>query len=122
MKVRAPYPVSPMIHVARDYGGVLNRVAEALTLGHRRHRERVVFDDAAFEERFAVYSADADLARATITPGLARALITIDDEIGGQGRDAPLTAVFDGDWFYMAIPRRQDLLAMPLDPALRYQS
>jgi len=72
-----------------------------------------VFDDAAFEERFAVYSADADLARATITPGLARALITIDDEIGGQGRDAPLTAVFDGDWFYMAIPRRQDLLAMP---------
>lgn len=113
VKVRAPYPVSPMIHVARDYGGMLNRVAEALTLGHRRNRERVVFDDAAFEERFAVYSADADLARATITPGLTRALIAIDDEIGGQGRDAPLTAVFDGDWFYMAIPRRQDLLAMP---------
>ena len=21
--------------------------------------------------------------------------------------------MFDGDWFYMAIPRRQDLLAMP---------
>jgi hypothetical protein len=113
VRVRAPFSVSPMIHIARDYGGVLNRVAEVFTLGHRRNRERVVFDDAAFEDRFAVYSADADRARAIITPGLARALIAIDDEIGGQGRNAPLTAVFDGEWFYMAIPRRQDLLAMP---------
>ncbi len=113
VKVRAPYPIPAKIHIARDYGEGFNEIAELFTFGHRRHEERVVFPDSAFEERFAVYCADADLARNTITPGLARALVTIDDEMGSGGRDEPLTAAFDGDWFYMAIPRREEILALP---------
>ena len=124
VKVRAPYPIPAKIHIARDYGEGFNEIAELFTFGHRRHAERVVFPDSAFEERFAVYCADADLARNTITPGLARALVTIDDEMGSGGRDEPLTAAFDGEWFYMAIPRTEEILALPsiVNPSIDIES
>jgi len=113
VKVRAPYPIGQTILIARDYGEGFNEIAELFSFGHRRGRDRVVFPDGDFEKRFAVYCADADLARNTITPALARALVVIDDEMGGAGRREPLTAAFDGDWFYMAIPRDEELLALP---------
>ncbi len=113
LKVRTPYPIPHKILIARDHGEGFNRIAEFFTFGYRRGAERVVFPDETFETRFAVYCADADLARSTITPGLARAFITIDDEVGGKGRDKPLTAAFDEEWFYMAIPRKKELLALP---------
>ncbi|MCC5978131.1 MAG: DUF3137 domain-containing protein [Salinarimonas sp.] len=113
LKVRAPYAIPHKILIARDHGDGFNQIAELFTFGYRRSNERVVFPDETFEARFAVYCADADLARNTITPGLARALITIDDEIGGKGRGEALTAAFDGEWFYMAIPRNEELLALP---------
>ncbi len=104
-RISVPAPAASPVLVGRDMGRFGNGLLESLSTSGRRSEHRVVMDDAAFEERFAVYCESDDIARRFVTPAFMRALLTIDDEIGGSEEGARVAAAFDGDDFYLALSR-----------------
>jgi hypothetical protein len=112
IRIQAPVVAPASIRIVRDYGGFLTAALEWFSLGNRKRAHRIVMSDTEFERRFAVYCADPTIARSFVNPGFMKAMLAIDDEVGGARmlRQGALIAAFEGDTFYMAISRRKRLL------------
>ncbi len=99
---------APRIYFARDRGSMLNWLSESLS-GTRRGLERVEFPVPEFERVYEVYSDDPEAARAYVTPGLVEGLMLVAEHEGGGGYVA---CAFEGDWFRIALPRRDNFLSL----------
>ncbi len=97
--------------MAQDNGAVGNRfTAWFKGLGGMN---AVAFDDPAFEERYTVYSDNAEDARGMLSPGFRQSLVAI-----AQAHDQPIRAAFDGGRFLLAMESRESFF----EPASVFQS
>jgi hypothetical protein len=112
LRIGVPVRTPATILILKDQGRLLNTLMEWFSLGRRKAAHRVEMRDAEFEHRFAVYCADAEVARRFVTPGFMSALRAIDDEIGGKRyiSRSSTSAAFDGDVFHLAIARSRRIL------------
>lgn len=100
---------APRIYFARDRGSMANWFSETLS-SSRRGLEKITVPDTEFEETYEIYTDDVELALAYIGPELIAA---IKDIAATEGRDGRyLACAFQGDWFYIALPRKGDFLGM----------
>lgn len=112
VRIRSPAAVPAPIRIVRDHGHFITTLMEWFRISSRKRAHRVIMSDEEFEQRFAVYCADPAIAESFVNPGFMKAILAIDDEIGGTNllQQAALTAAFEGDTFYMAISRDKRLL------------
>lgn len=112
VRIEAPVAAAASIRIVKDHGRFLTTLMEWFSIGSRKRAHRVTMSDAEFERRFAVYCADPTIVVSFINPGFMKAILAIDDEIGGTSllRQAALIAAFERDTFYMAISRKKRLL------------
>ena len=100
---------APRIYFGRDRGAALNWLSETFS-GARAGLERVTLDDPEFEAVYEVYSDEPEAARSylvdTVPAGLRRVAL---EEAGGRDYVA---AAFEGDGFYLALPRKRDFLRL----------
>lgn len=99
---------APKIYFARDRGSMLNWVSESFS-GTRRGMEKVTIDDAEFESTYEVYSDDPAAAKAYIGPGLIEGLKLLAQH---ESKRSYIAAAFEGDWFYLGLPRTGDFLSL----------
>ena len=100
---------APDIYFARDRGGLANRLSEAFS-PVRQGRERIEAGSPDFEALYETYASDPAAARRFITPRLTDGLLEIAQ--GETGRTRYVAAATRGRGFYLAIPRRDDFLAL----------
>lgn len=99
---------APRIFFARDRGAVLNWLSERVS-DARGGMERVEVGQPEFERVYEVYSDDPAAARAYVTPGLVEGLMLVAEH---EGRGGYVGCAFEGDWFRIALPRRDNFLSL----------
>ena len=110
-RIGVPEPVETDILIARDHGGVGNKLLEVFSFGTGRNMPKVGFDHAAFEQAFEVYADDPEAARQTMPDAFLDNLLDIAAAEGDRGTRG-MTAAFQNDSFYLALWRRGDFLKM----------
>ena len=105
MRIGVPEPVGTDIFIARELGGVGNKLGEMFASGGGRRMPRVDFDHDAFEAAFAVYADDPDEARRIMPAGFLDTLLGIAEAEGGKKGARAMRAGFQDDSFYLALER-----------------
>ena len=111
-RVGVPKPAPTRILIARDYGGMGNRLAGLFTRGQGRGMSRVEMDHARFEAAFEVHADDPTAARDYLPPAFLDNLLAIGESEGGRKGLKGMRAGFQGDSFYLGLEREGDFLAM----------
>lgn len=106
-EIAAPIEFSGRVIIGRDTGDVGNALKGFFkrTFGKQ---ERVTFDDAAFEERYAVYSDSPDEAYRLVTPGFCKTMVDLADAY----EEDSLSAAFVDNVFLLALPIPGDLFEL----------
>ncbi|GMG83781.1 hypothetical protein LNKW23_29950 [Paralimibaculum aggregatum] len=99
---------APRIYFAKDRGSMFNWVSETFS-GTRKGMEKLEIPDEEFEATYEVYSDDIAAARDYIGPGVIEGLKTL---ARNEAKRSYIAAAFEGDWFYLALPRSGDFLSL----------
>lgn len=103
-EISVPAEFSGRVLIGRDIGGIGNAV-KGFFKGAFAKQERITFDDAAFEKRFAVYASDRDEAMRLVSPGFCKNMLALADAYQGSA----LGAAFVDGVFLLAVPVDGDL-------------
>jgi hypothetical protein len=100
---------APRIYFARDRGGLVNWVSESLS-PTRAGMQKIHVPEEEFERIYEIYTDDVPAALDYIGPEVVSGLKAIAAEEGRAG--SYIGCAFEGDWFYLALPRRADFLSL----------
>lgn len=98
-EIGVPMEFSGRVLIGRDIGSIGNAI-KGFFKGAFAKQERVTFDDAAFEKRFAVYASDTEEAMRLVSPGFCKNMLALSDSYGGDA----LGAAFVDGVFLLAVP------------------
>lgn len=99
---------APRIYFARDRGGALNWLSETFS-GSRRGLDKIALDAPEFEATYETYTDDPERARGFIDQRLMSGLMEVAHSEAGK---TYIACAMEGDWLYLAIPRRDDFLGL----------
>lgn len=104
-EIKVPLEFSGRVLIGKDEGSIANALNKFFKGKFGKKEERVIFDHAAFEDRYAVYASDPDEARRLITPGFCDTMVAL-----AETHDAKsLGAAFVDGAFLLAMPVEGDL-------------
>jgi hypothetical protein len=110
-RIGVPEQVPSDILIARDHGGVGNKLAGMFAGSTGRGMPQVEFDHEEFEKAFAVHADDPDAARRLMPAPFLDNLLAIAKDESDRGTGG-MTAAFQGESFYLALWRNGDFLKM----------
>ncbi|WP_366658279.1 DUF3137 domain-containing protein [Fodinicurvata sp. EGI_FJ10296] len=110
--IGVPETLRTRILIARDYGGVGNKLTEMFSGKSGRGMPKVALPHEKFESQFEVYADDPEAARAVLAPAFLDNLIAIAEAEGGSEGPRGLQAGFHEDRFFLALSRKEDFLKM----------
>lgn len=102
--IEVPKPFSCRVLLTADKGGLVNRM-EGFFRDKFGGMAPVSFDHPAFEDRYEVYTDNAEAARALMTPALLDSLVALSEAAGEEA----LRAAFVNGRFLLALPNSGNL-------------
>lgn len=106
-EIAAPIEFTCRVIIGRDSGNIGNALTGFFKSSFGK-QERVTFDDAAFEKRYAVYTDNPDEAYRLVTPGLCKTMVDLADAYDEKS----LSAAFVDNVFLLAMPVEDDLFEL----------
>lgn len=110
IEISLPNPINGEIYVLPDWAenSSWKWLAKKFQSEHRRGNERILFDNAAFEQLFMVYGSSPDDAKKLLNPGIIEQIMRLHEQLNHHEK-AKILLAFKHDKIHLAIEWSKDM-------------